>query len=163
MKTKPDILPTKAQFLELLTYDPIYGSLIWNKSGQLAGHFDNDGYLVIYFKGCSYLGHRVIWVIIHDQWPLEAVDHINGNPSDNREKNLRLASLSQNQHNRKLNRNNKSGIKGVYWCSRRKKLHGQIRINGRNKSIGMFISIEEAAIAMAEARNRLHGDFAKHS
>lgn len=163
MKTKPDILPDKQNLLDQLTYDPISGMLIWNDSGKLAGAINDEGYLVISFEGYPYLAHRIIWVMLHDEWPPEVIDHINGNPSDNREANLRVASLSQNQHNRKLNRDNKSGVKGVYWCSRRQKFHGQIKINGRRKSVGMFATIEKASAAMREARIRLHGDFSRHS
>lgn len=42
------------------------------------------------------------------------IDHINRNPLDNRKKNLRISTYSDNQHNRGMFRNNTSGIKGIF-------------------------------------------------
>ena len=43
------------------------------------------------------------------------VDHINRDSLDNQDFNLRLATCSQNQANREVNKNNTSGFKGVSW------------------------------------------------
>jgi hypothetical protein len=42
------------------------------------------------------------------------VDHIDGNRCNNKVENLRWVSYQQNNHNRKIPRTNKSGIKGVH-------------------------------------------------
>lgn len=89
------------------------------------------------------------------------VDHINGNPTDNRKENLRECTLSQNQGNRKLNENNTSGYKGVRWHKAAKKW--QARINYKNAEIylGLFKTAELAALAYNTEALKLFGEFAK--
>lgn len=71
--------------------------------------------------------------------PDKQVDHINGNGLDNRKENLRVCSQYINQQNRtRLNKNNKSGFRGVSWENRRKHWVAQSSINGCHKHLGSF-------------------------
>lgn len=102
-------------------------------------------------------------IFMHRQlmgFPDCAVDHINRNPLDNRRSNLRLATLSQNQHNRKLNKNNTSGFKGVSWHPSMKKWVATIRLNYKQYILGYFSDPKDAALAYREAALELHGEFA---
>jgi hypothetical protein len=87
------------------------------------------------------------------------VDHINGNGLDNRRVNLRLATRSQNQHNRGANFNNTSGFKGVTWHNGAKKWQAQIAFCGKNKYLGCYDTLEAAHAAYAEASLKYHGEF----
>lgn len=87
-------------------------------------------------------------------------DHISRNTLDNRRGNLRPCTNAENSKNRNLNRNNKSGFKGVYWHERRQRWMAQICADGKQIDLGRFKTKEEAARAYNEAANRLHGDFA---
>jgi len=89
------------------------------------------------------------------------VDHINGNGLDNRRSNLRLATRAQNQHNRGLNRNNKSGFKGVVWYPRYNKWLSVIIVDGQRKHLGYFSELEDAVAAYQEAALRYQGEFAR--
>ncbi len=89
------------------------------------------------------------------------VDHISGNPLDNRRCNLRLATTQQNAFNRKITTANTTGAKGVYLCKATGRYYAQICINGRGKHLGFFASIAEAAASYDAAARRIFGEFAK--
>ncbi|WP_162475414.1 HNH endonuclease signature motif containing protein [Candidatus Erwinia dacicola] len=66
--------------------------------------------------------HRVVWEIHHGEIPEGMViDHINGNPSDNRIENLRCVSQQINLLNKRKQKNNTSGITGVGFHKQRRK------------------------------------------
>lgn len=89
------------------------------------------------------------------------VDHINGNPFDNRRCNLRLASRSQNAANSRLNRANTSGYKGVYWHKTTKRWHARIHVNGRTKSLGYFHTAAAGGAAYDRAALENFGPYAR--
>jgi len=79
------------------------------------------------------------------------IDHVNGNPLDNRRANLRLATRSENQQNRRgANHDSTSGFRGVYLNRRLGKWYGQVRFQGRNNYLGSHASPELAALAVQE-------------
>lgn len=73
---------------------------------------------------------------------LKVVDHVNQNKLDNRRKNLRLVSRSVNATNSKMNKRNKSNIKGVDYYSWGTKNTWRARYAG--KHLGFFATAEEA-------------------
>jgi len=89
----------------------------------------------------------------------QVVDHINGNPLDNRRENLRICTQAQNTRNSRMHRNNRLGVKGVYEQGGR--YRAQIRADGKKVCLGYFSTAEEAARAYAAAAQRLHGEFAR--
>lgn len=88
-------------------------------------------------------------------------DHVNGNPLDNRRENLRSCTRTENVHNTRMNHDNKSGFKGVYWNKRAKKWYAQIANNGKHHHLGTFNTAQEAAVAYNAVAHELHGEFAK--
>lgn len=74
----------------------------------------------------------------------EIVDHINHNPSDNRKINLRLCNSSENQMNKKIQSNNKSGITGVFWDTKRNAWKSSITINKKRIDLGWFDNFNDA-------------------
>lgn len=90
------------------------------------------------------------------------IDHWNLNKIDNRRKNLREATNSENGRNRGKNSNNTSGYKGVYWDRNRQLWMSAIMIDRRSKHLGRFSSPEEAHRAYKKAAELLHKDFANH-
>jgi len=73
------------------------------------------------------------------------VDHKNGDGLDNRRENIRLATRSQNMHNKKMQHNNTSGFKGVHWHKTHKKWCANIKVGDNRKFLGGFDRIEDAA------------------
>lgn len=88
------------------------------------------------------------------------VDHINGNGLDNRRKNIRVATYSQNMCNRGISSANTSGYKGVYQRGDTGQWVAQITFDKKCKNLGSFPTKEEAAAAYSAAANVLHGEFA---
>lgn len=89
------------------------------------------------------------------------VDHINGDGLDNRRRNLRLASRSENARNRGATAANTSGFKGVDYFKPTEKYRAYITVHGKRSYLGYFDTAEEAHAAYAEAARALHGEFAR--
>jgi hypothetical protein len=154
---------------ELFVYDSESGKLFWKirpaqrvHIGDEAGSPDNQGYLRVRHQGKFHKVHRIIWKMFYGPIPPGyCIDHINGNPSDNRLENLRLATRSENRCNSKKPRTNTSGLKGAFWNKKTQKWKAQIRILGRQKHLGYFLTAEEAHAAYLAAANIYHGAFAR--
>lgn len=91
----------------------------------------------------------------------EICDHINGDKLDNRKKNLRVCTSSQNLANRGSQKNSRSGIKGVTFYVRTGKWAANIAFNRKQTFLGYFLSKEEAASAYNQAAIEHHGEFAR--
>lgn len=109
----------------------------------------------------STLMHRVILEFHgYDLMGMD-VDHINGNPLDNRKSNLRIVSHQENCFNRKLSRNNSTGHKGVSVYRPNGKFKASIKVNYQQKHLGYFDTAEEAAIAYNKAAVQYFGECAR--
>lgn len=86
------------------------------------------------------------------------VDHINGNPLDNRRSNLRLASRQQNLFNMRCT--NPLGYKGVTKARDEKRYRTKIRV-GRKYISRYFDTLEQAARGYDELAKQYFGDFAR--
>ena len=87
------------------------------------------------------------------------VDHINGDPLDNRKSNLRICSRSQNQMNKGKPKNNTTGFKGVHFYKPSGKFISNIRVDGKNVYLGSFEKSEDAYKAYCEACVKYHQEF----
>src|ERR1035438_8105715 len=108
---------TTHRLRQLFDYDAETGELIRkvalsrsSKVGEVAGFVGTNGYRYASVDGKTYPLHRLVW-IWHGLNPLAEPDHKNTNPSDNRIENLRPATRSQNMQNRRVAKNNTSGVK----------------------------------------------------
>lgn len=89
------------------------------------------------------------------------VDHRNNNRLDNRRGNLRVASRSENQANRQLQSNNKSGYRGVFWSKQNKKWVSTITASRRTKYIGTSHDPIELARKYNAVAKSIFGEFAR--
>lgn len=88
------------------------------------------------------------------------VDHINGDPLDNRKANLRIATHKQNGRNRKQ-LGGTSRYKGVCWDSRRRKWKASIGLDCGLVNIGRYDNEVDAARAYDRHAMRLYGEYAR--
>lgn len=107
--------------------------------------------------GVCILMHRLI---MHATDGLE-VDHKNLDTLDNRKKNLRIATHTDNGRNRKKYNGHTSQYKGVSWETIRRKWHAQIKVNQVQIFIGRFDNEEEAALAYNKRALIEFGEFAR--
>lgn len=141
------------------------GKLFWRVNrgrvhvGDEAGTIGQIGKMYVQVDKKKYLVHRVIWMLHNDDCP-EFIDHIDGNPLNNRIDNLRPATKSQNAMNRKMHRNNASGFKGVYQIPS-KKFAASICISGKNKYLGVFETPELAQNSYALAAQQYFKEYAR--
>lgn len=150
-------------------YDPEIGALRYRptgvrrvdsrSAGKVAGFMWKRGYLAVKVQGVKFSVHRVVWAMVTGSWPVDYIDHIDGDPLNNRIENLREASNSQNQANRKP----KVGPlpKGV--CRNTVGFQAQIKVGGSSQYLGTFPTPEEAHEAYADAARESFGEFARVS
>jgi hypothetical protein len=117
-------------------------------------------------QSCEYYAHQTPLGLMHRYLLKPAdlkteVDHIDGNGLNNQRSNLRLASKSQNQHNRRKSSNNTSGYKCVSWHSRDRVWQAYITVDSKRRYLGRFNTAEEAYAVYCEAAERLHKEFAR--
>ena len=107
------------------------------------------GYRIVGIGGHTFLVHRLIArAFLSDYSEGLQVDHIDGDRSNNRLRNLRMATNQQNMRGRVKKRKGKSSeYRGVYWNLVSEKWHAQITIDGKRKHIGYFLFEGEAALA----------------
>ena len=142
--------------------------LYWRSSGKgrsniskPAGVVRPRGHREIEVKGKQYKAHRLIWLYVYEKFPDGHIDHINGDPLDNRIENLRDVTQQENNKNACKRKDNKSGHTGVCWNKYREKWHAQIKVNGVSTYLGYFNVLEDA-VAARQAASVKHGYHANH-
>lgn len=151
-------------------YDEATGTFTWlnvdsihpRMRGRAAGTKRKDGYSQINIFGVCYLSHRLAWFYSNGNWPSEFIDHVDGNRGNNCLANLRLASPCENQYNRRNNKSNSSGSKGVTFCSRSGKWIAKVRLAKKIHFLGRFEDIELASLVANQFREKYHGEFCRH-
>lgn len=173
----------------MFTYDELTGELTWvvrpeyhfktsgshktwnsRFSGTKAGTRAYTGYttartgypmrMQVNIKGTQIPIHRIIWEMCRG--PIGdgmVIDHINGNPFDNRLTNLRECTVAENGMNTGVSIANKSGFKGVFYDKKRRKYVAGISINGKSKNLGRYNSPIEAHRIYLDAAKKHYGNF----
>lgn len=87
------------------------------------------------------------------------VDHKDGNGLNNQRSNLRFATRSQNNVNKRMQKNNTSGYRGVKWHKQAGYWEASIQFQGRNISLGLFFSKEIASLVYEMEAKKVFGEF----
>ena len=124
-------------------------------AGNPAGTTDGHGHRHVTVRGAFYQVHRIVWALANgaDPYP-HGIDHKNGDRSDNRPSNLRLAGQALNVVNSAAR--GKLNCKGAYQ-NRPGSFVAQTKINGRTKYLGKYATAEEAHEVYCLAVDLIHG------
>lgn len=154
---------TYDKLCEVLEYDPNTGEFTWAKRlsnraivGKRAGWRNpaKDSYIRISIEGRTYLAHRLAWMYCYGSLPEKYLDHIDGNPENNRIDNLRECNQSENNQNARRRVDNTSGHVGV--VAFRGKWKAEICLNREVSGLGVFDTKAEAIAAYLGAKRVLH-------
>lgn len=131
-----------------------------NRVGEIAGTVTPIGYIQIYAFGRYLTAHRLAWLYVYGEFPLSRVDHWDEDKANNRIKNLRLATNSENMQNVSVLRSdNRFGMTGVSINTRGKPFRSRIKVNGVEITLGSFDTAEQANAAYLSAK-AIHHKFA---
>lgn len=174
-------MPSTAYLCEALTYCADDGSFTWRERplhhfadqhacdrwnalypGTPAGYVNNEGYVMLCISGRRYPAHRVAVALVTGSDPGDLlIDHINGDRSDNRYRNLRTASRQQNgQHRFGTQKNNTTGYRGVSLRKLTGRWQAYLTINGQRTHLGYYETPHEAGVVAENARRACFGKFA---
>ncbi len=128
-----------------LDYNPLTGEFFFTQSvgsrkkGQRAGTLTRSGYWSVKIGKSSYRLHRLAFVLMGVPIsPVDDVDHVDRNKSNNCWNNLRLVSHRDNIKNTPARKTNLLGHKHVRKLCQKY----QVRIDGKSK--GVYETLEEA-------------------
>lgn len=156
---------------ELLHYDPATGCFTWRvdrmcgrygkqfaaRAGQSAGNLIAGlrPRVQLRVEGKNYKAHRLAWLYAYGEWPAKELDHVDGDATNNRINNLRLATRRlNNQNHRRPNQNNRLQVQGVKknW----NRFVAQLCVDGKTRYVGSFATAAEAHQAYLSAKRQHH-------
>lgn len=158
----------RRRIMEVLEYSPETGMLRWKVlynpaqkkgwfPGNLHGNAGQKHRQVTVFKK-KFKVHRLAWLLMTGEYPKGEIDHEDQDKDNNRFKNLRDVTRTQNSRNHRRQKRNKSGMTGVHFDKARRKWTVQIRINYKQINLGRFENIEDAI----EVRKRANVQYGFH-
>lgn len=157
-----------------VNYDPATGVFIWLRrpkvhfktervwktwntrfssrpAGSIGGRV-GEPRLTIHILGAAHYAHRLAWLYQTGSFPVNDIDHIDGNGANNRWANLRDVTNAVNRKNQRLSKSNTTGVTGVTRV--KGKFMAYIFHAGVMKYLGYFDTLEEAARARSDANIR---------
>lgn len=124
----------------------------YDKIKDYCWRIDNNGYVVT-------TGGKTLHSIVMNTKGWQRADHRQHNKRDNRKSQLRICTIQKNNMNKKIAKNNTSGVTGVYWNSKNNKWYASIKLNKKSIYLGSFIEFEDAVNARKKAEERYFGEF----
>lgn len=155
--------------LRRLSYNPESGLFTWRECkskpsmvGEVAGYLRPKDGIVIRINGVRYRAGRLAWFYMTGEWPYEVIDHVDGDPSNNRWSNLRSVDIQTNAQNRRSASASKQDGNpiGAYLHKKSGKYQAGLTatILGKKRSIylGLYDSPDEAHAVYVEVKRMLH-------
>src|SRR5258708_26887584 len=153
---------------EVLSYDPDSGVFTWLKNlsrrtpiGTAAGKITKrDRRRAIRIDGTSYIAARLAFFYVKGRWPKRDIDHRDGDRLNDKWKNLREATRSQNVANRGTFPHS-SEFKGVSFDKQTGRWRARIRVSGKLIALGRHDTPEQDHAAYVAASRKHFGQFAR--
>jgi len=123
----------------------------WN---YIAAHETDDHSKAVYL-------HRLIMGVHGMDYKQIQVDHKNGDPTDCRRENLRICNPFDNAKNKKMYKNNKTGVQGVYWDNRKQKYIATAYNNNHKQVAFSFDNLDDAITKRKELENLYYGEYSR--
>ena len=154
---------TQSQLKSILHYDPDSGVFTWKKRianriniGDVAGTLSDEGYVIIQINKQRHRAHRLACLWMTGIFPPHETDHIDHVRDNNKWKNLRTVTHQENGKNMTLQKNNTSGVCGVFFHEINKKWRARIYVDKKLVNIGSFKNFDDAVIARKSAENKFN-------
>ena len=157
MKPSPD------RIRALLEYDPATGLFRWKSptvrqaKGWFKGNKSVRNYRQLYIDGHHYLAHVIAFVIVDGSWPQMEIGHRDRDHANNKWGNLRHREKEVRGFNRRINRNNTTGHRGVSRFEE-DRFRAVIHYRKQHISLGLFDDPDAAGAAWLEAARRYYKD-----
>ena len=147
---------------ELMSYDAATGVITWRKrmnarvpAGSPVGCLSKRGYVITLIGRKNYFVHRLAWLLVMGEWPAGVIDHIDGDPANNRWGNLRESTPALNSQNQRRAMGGRAPGALLGTSPKRNKWVAVIGINRKRIHLGTFDTAEEAHAAYLTAK-RVH-------
>jgi hypothetical protein len=156
------IVLTQKRLKELVSYNEetgIFTRIIKassSKPGIVISKPMKSGYLRMHIDSILYYHHRLAWLYVYGNWPKLLIDHIDGDKSNNKIKNIREANFSENFQNISIVSNAASGLRGAYLDKKSGKWQAKIMKNYKSISAGYYDTAELAHKAYLDAKRKHH-------
>jgi len=164
-RTRPNDATLLAEIKRRFDYDAQNGRFIWKEplrnikkvAGDIVGGQGHQRYASVFVLNHRFKVHRLIWLWHYGIYPSGDIDHVNGNTTDNRIENLRIATSAQNAANRLRKSKHGTGV----CASPDGKFAARITVPGTKERLylGRFNTHSEAEAAYIGASAVLHGEF----
>ena len=150
-------------YYEVSNFGNVRNSKTTGRILKLQNHY-KDGYKIVDLhkdsNRCTKTVHRLVAsAFLPNPDAKTCVDHIDGDRTNNNLENLRRATHQENTFNRKLDKRNTTGIKGVCFDKRINKWKSSISIDGKLKCIGCYDDIQDAINARVTKAREIYKDF----
>jgi hypothetical protein len=156
---------TQSRLKELVRYDAETGIFTRMRATGRWGRFPAGSAIGgcgdIVIAGKTHATYRLAWLYMTGEWPDHEVDHINGDPADNRWSNLRAATHAENGRNLKRSKANTSGLKGVHVHRRNRLWRARIAPSGKSICLGIYNCPAAAHFAYLVASDKHFGEFTR--
>jgi hypothetical protein len=157
-----------SRLLETLAYDPETGVFRAKidraqlRAGDIVGNNSHRrGYQLIRLDYARFLAHRLAWFYVMGEWPSGEIDHIDGDPANNRIANLRIADRQQNCWNTAAAPRKGAVIRNIKFKGKRVQVmfaRGNTRVYHKS-----FPTLCQAIHSRNRMAKELYGNFARGS